>query len=127
MMCVAFGSGLLLRRAVDGVQLLALAVMLILIAQPLDLFTPGFQLGFVTVLGLTLFTRALFGFLGGRPGTDERAALVGQQQPETMLTMWFHGRRALLRSVCPGIVAWAVSMPIDETVSYVRCLRRAPG
>src|SRR5262249_28259353 len=44
LLCLFFGSGVLLRRARDPVQLLALSVFAMLIYHPLDLYNAGFQL-----------------------------------------------------------------------------------
>src|SRR5687767_252554 len=59
LLCLAFGIGLVSRRSVDALQLLALTVLAMLVYHPLDLFNPGFQLSFGTVLGLILFTRPM--------------------------------------------------------------------
>src|SRR4029079_13103588 len=58
-LCVMFGLGVVLRRSTDALQLLALSVLAILVYHPLDLYNPGFQLSFGTVLGLILFTRPM--------------------------------------------------------------------
>jgi len=47
------------RRAVDGIQLLALTIFIMLVIHPLDLYNAGFQLSFGTVLGLMLYATRL--------------------------------------------------------------------
>jgi competence protein ComEC len=46
-------------RKLDATRLLAIAAIVVLIARPQDLMTPGFQLSFVTVWGLMLFTQLM--------------------------------------------------------------------
>ena len=50
-LCIAFGISQLSRRSRDGIQVLALCAIGLLIFHPHDLFSAGFQLSFVTVLG----------------------------------------------------------------------------
>jgi competence protein ComEC len=111
LLCLCFGIGIVSRRAIDNIQLLALTVLAMLVYHPLDLFSAGFQLSFGTVLGLMLFAERTFAYLGGTPNPDERVAL-GLEQPKTRFTLWFRCRRALLMAFAPGLVAWGVSLPL---------------
>ncbi len=54
--CIAY----MLRRQTNMINLLALAVLIILLLQPMDLFNPGFQLSFLAVLALFLFVPAVY-------------------------------------------------------------------
>ena len=49
--------GALLQRRTNVINSLAVAAMIILTLNPLHLFEPGFQLSFVAVLGIALFSR----------------------------------------------------------------------
>ncbi|HEV8292756.1 MAG TPA: ComEC/Rec2 family competence protein, partial [Tepidisphaeraceae bacterium] len=60
--CLVFGIGLISRRSLDGVHLVALSAFAMLIYHPLDLYNAGFQLSFGTTLGLMLFAPALLKF-----------------------------------------------------------------
>ena len=60
--CLVFGLGLISRRSLDGVHLVALSALMMLIYHPLDLYNAGFQLSFGTTLGLMLFAPALLDF-----------------------------------------------------------------
>src|SRR5690606_3169685 len=66
-LAVTFGLGLVTGRRAGGVQLLSASAIFVLLINPLDVYRAGFQLTFVTVLGLMLFSRPLQGFMGSRP------------------------------------------------------------
>lgn len=51
--CIGYASG----RRMTGIQMLALSGLILLIWQPADLFTAGFQLSFTAVAALLLFAR----------------------------------------------------------------------
>ncbi len=57
---VVFCAAYMLRRQTNMINLLALAALIILMLQPIDLFNPGFQLSFLAVLGLFLFVPAVY-------------------------------------------------------------------
>ena len=110
-LCAAFGLGLLTRRATDAVQLLAISVFVMLIAQPLDLYRPGFQLSFITVAGLMLFTDRTTKLLGWGADPDLLVAQrINPPSPLEHVRRWLD--RSLLTAIAAGIVAWLVSMPI---------------
>ncbi len=48
------------RRNHNHINILALAVIVALLYRPIDLFSPGFQLSFIVVLALLLFTTAVY-------------------------------------------------------------------
>jgi len=58
-MCVVFFTGLLLGRPVDLYNSLGVAALIILIANPKDLFDIGFQLSFIAVLSMVYLTPRL--------------------------------------------------------------------
>jgi competence protein ComEC len=110
-LCLCVGVGLVAGRAVDGVQLLAVTVFAMLLAHPLDLENAGFQLSFLTVLGLMLYATPLRRRLD-RHDPDQQALLAAGIPPTRMQSArnWLKG--ALLASLATGLVAWAVSAPL---------------
>jgi competence protein ComEC len=109
--CAAVGAGLIGRRTVDSIQLLALAALAVLILRPLDLYGAGFQLSFTIVLGLILFTRPLLKFLERFENVDRRVA-----KSFTTPTDWQrrrdHARRRVIELAAAGTVAWVVAVPL---------------
>ncbi len=91
------------------VQLLAMTVALMLATHPLDLFNAGFQLSFITVLGLILFgEKASVRFVNEidvmRPSEQEL-------MPRPTRVMKWIDRRVVL-TLSAGMIAWLVSMPL---------------
>ena len=110
--CIAVGLGLLGRRAADSIQLLALAAIAVLVLRPLDLYGPGFQLSFVIVLGMILFTRPLVNWIDARlQNSDERIAKSMRRQ-----TVWQRRRERLrhwiIEALAAATVAWVVAVPL---------------
>ncbi|HEX8341145.1 MAG TPA: ComEC/Rec2 family competence protein [Tepidisphaeraceae bacterium] len=104
----AVGAAILWRRAVDPINLLAGVVCAMLAVCPLDLFDPGFQLSFATVLGLVLLTLPLSRALGGVKQTVET--------PSTQYA-WLSRAAAyvdsrIILTIAAALAAWFVSMPI---------------
>ena len=109
LLCVAFGFGMISRRAVDALQLLALTVLAMLVYHPLDLYNPGFQLSFGTVLGLILFTKAMLRAMRRDP--DVLAAPV-TRRPGAWNFVASCCDKALVHALAAGLVAWGVSFPL---------------
>jgi competence protein ComEC len=106
LLCVIFGIGILTRRSLDAVQLLALSVLAMLIYHPIDIYNAGFQLSFGTVLGLMLFTKPLMAkFARDDPDTEALRGLVRPTIGSRLLD-------TLKASFAAGFVAWIVSMPL---------------
>ena len=110
LLCLAFGVGLVGHRSVDALQLLALTVLAMLVYHPLDLFNPGFQLSFGTVLGLILFTRPMLRWMRRDP--DVLDASRPRQHSSLVDVAADSGDRALVRALAAGVVAWGVSLPL---------------
>ncbi len=111
LLCAAVGFGMLGRRSVDAVHMLALAALAILACNPLDLYGAGFQLSFVTVLGMILFTGPVVRFLERWEDPDLRVlASFGRLGPLGRV------RRRLFRDVSRAAaaagVAWVASAPL---------------
>jgi competence protein ComEC len=104
----AVGTAVLGRRAIDPLNLLAAVVCAMLAISPLDLFDPGFQLSFATVLGLVLLTLPLSSALGG-----VRQAV---ETPSTKYAWLSHAAAyvdsRIILTIAAALAAWFVSMPI---------------
>lgn len=108
---VAVGVGLLMRRQQDRLQLLAAAAVAMLLYRPLDIESAGFQLSFLCVLGLMLFTRPTLRFF--ESFRDRDVELAETLQPQTaMHRLRRRLSRTFLFTVATGLVAWWVSMPL---------------
>ena len=111
LLCAAVGVGLVGRRTVDSIQLLALAALIILVIRPLELYGAGFQLSFGIVFGLMVFTRPMIQYLQSWDSPDQRVLKAfGRQSASQRAGDWM--RRALMHSVAGGLVAWLVAVPL---------------
>lgn len=106
---VSAAGSYLMRRHTPALQLLALSVLLMLMLYPLDLFNAGFQLSFVTVLGLMVLSNGMLVKLGEarEPERREEAELLPMSERIAR-----HIDRGFLRILAAGLVAWLVSMPL---------------
>ena len=111
LLCVAFGVGVLGRRPVDALQLLAVSVLAMLVYDPLDLYNAGFQLSFGTVLGLILFTKPVLAAMQrSDPDVAVAESLRGHRGP--VRATWEWANRGLTAALAAGFVAWGVSFPL---------------
>ena len=111
LLCLTFGAGLVFRRSIDPVQLLALSVLGMLVYRPLDIYSPGFQLSFGTVLGLMLFTDGAVAWMSNANDPDKQA-LRGLERPGPLGVIGRYADRTFLTAVAAGLVAWFVSFPL---------------
>jgi competence protein ComEC len=111
LLCLTVGVGMVFRRSIDFVQLLALSGLGMLIYRPLDLYNAGFQLSFGTVLGLILFTDPAVRWMTGPVDPDKRVAR--SLAPPTWLgAVRERTDRGLVTTLAAGFVAWCVSFPM---------------
>ncbi|MBV8782252.1 MAG: ComEC/Rec2 family competence protein [Phycisphaerae bacterium] len=103
MVCIAFLFAPLLSRRGDKLQLLSLAAIAILLINPLDVMSIGFQLGFATVAGLCLFAPVLLDSF-----TNQLDRLSGHVQTAWPVRVWIFVRGWLGVS----FIAWVVSLPL---------------
>ena len=102
--CVAFLAAPLFTRQGDKLQLLSLAAIGLLVLDPMDLQTAGFQLGFVTVAGLALFAPRFL-----RWTSDA----LRRRQNESRWKRWRRQSAIAIRAwVTISIIAWIVSLPL---------------
>jgi competence protein ComEC len=109
--CAAVGAGLVGKRPADSIQLLALAALALLVIHPLDLYGAGFQLSFVIVLGLILFTRRAIEFAESFEDEDKRVA-ESFARPTLWRTWrrWLRGK--LIELSVAAMVSWLVAIPL---------------
>jgi competence protein ComEC len=109
-LCVAFGVGVVGRRSTDALQLLAVSVLAMLVYHPLDLYNPGFQLSFGTVLGLILLTRPML--RGMRRDPDALSFAPTRHKPSLVASATTSLDRLVVHTIAAGLVAWGVSLPL---------------
>ncbi len=120
LLCFFFGIGLITRRSLDALNLLALSVFAMLVWHPLDLFNAGFQLSFGTVLGLILFATMFLHWLERLRHDDPAlppftSTNVNKYDSPAMIAIRRGSRFAeswLLAAFATGLVAWTVSFPL---------------
>lgn len=111
LLCASFGFGLVRRRSLDAIQLLAVSIFIMLIYHPLDLYNAGFQLSFGTVLGLMIFARPATAFLVGLENEhDQIGAMLQRRTKLSQMRLWT--KRMIFQSLAAGGVAWIVSLPL---------------
>jgi competence protein ComEC len=99
LMTIAGSLGLAFARRLGAGGLIALSAVVLLLWRPHELFNPGFQLTYATVLALVHLAPALRSRWFGRPNLEAATSAV-------MLGQWL--RTALAASVA----AWLVATPI---------------
>ncbi len=102
-MAAIFASIYATGRQARSIDVLALAAVVVLIWKPGELFTAGFQLSFIAVAGLVLFTRPLAQRLTPMP-------LV--QSDDTAVRWRYRLRRRLAEYVAANIVAFCIVSPL---------------
>jgi competence protein ComEC len=109
--CGLVSAALLGRRSTDGLQVLAVAILIILLILPTDLYDAGFQIGVVAVLGLLLLARPVEGFfIGLRKSDDPPGAPAREHGP--MLTMVLGVAKAAWRALLASAVIWVAVLPL---------------
>ena len=105
-MAGVFCFGFVLGRRPCALNSLAFAMLLVLLIQPMDLCSKGFQLSFVAVAGIIIFYSRVMRVLFRR-----RALLERLQEPAER--SWAHWAWAwVLDTFCLSLVAWLVTTPL---------------
>ena len=103
---VAVAAGVLSHRRGTGVQMLSAAAIVLLLTTPLDLYRAGFQLSFVTVLGLIVLATRLHRWLDRSPRAKDPSSLPRLVRGGR----WIDQR--LISAIAAAVVAWIVAMPL---------------
>ncbi|MBN1846196.1 MAG: ComEC/Rec2 family competence protein [Sedimentisphaerales bacterium] len=117
LLCGVFALAHLSRRRADGLNLLSLAAGAILLWRPLDLFAAGFQLSFVVVLALLLFSGPILRrqFFSGQDDWLSRQRELVQldsQELSGRRLLLCGGGRWLAGLVVVAAVAWLAGLPL---------------
>ena len=110
-MAAALCVGAIVYRPGSSLNALALAVVVLLAAEPADLFQPGFQLSFATVAGLILFQRPMRELLFGR-FLRVRGLRVYRDEQRVRRWLAHTGTDMAIGAVTISILAWLVSVPL---------------
>ncbi|MBN2377713.1 MAG: ComEC/Rec2 family competence protein [Sedimentisphaerales bacterium] len=108
LICMLFCLGYILRRKVDAVNLLTLAALVLLLWRPLDLFSAGFQLSFVVVLGILVFVRDFY----HRIYHPEGEIIIDDPEKTFWQVALSRTGRFVVSLVLVAVVAWLVGMPL---------------
>jgi competence protein ComEC len=109
---LAFGIARLVQRRTAHLQLLALCAMGILIAEPQELSSAGFQLSFVTVAGLIIGAQPMATFLTGLVEDEHDRVARSFRPPGFWGSLGLEMRNFLINGLAMSLVAWLVSMPL---------------
>jgi competence protein ComEC len=110
-MCGLTTLGLLGRRGINALQMLAVAVAVVLLIHPADLYNGGFQISFAAVLGLILFSgRVLRGLGDWWRGPDAIAA--GPPHRGRIATACHATAAIVVGLLIASAIAWLMSMPL---------------
>jgi competence protein ComEC len=96
--------GILFRRDIDKLQLLAIVAGVLLLLNPMELFSAGFELGFVCITGLILLGGPLLRWMWKRDRRHD-----GLMTKRSLFRRAGFGLRAW---VAISLVAWIISMPL---------------
>jgi competence protein ComEC len=97
--------GILMGRDVDKIQLLALVVGAQLCFAPMEVFSPGFQLGSVCILGMLVLAPPMLRWLGDRDRLDGDLSF---QEIGIGRRVWI----SLRTWIALSLIAWVVTLPI---------------
>jgi competence protein ComEC len=110
--CLVFAIGLMSRRTLDGVHLVAMSGLMMLVYHPLDLYNAGFQLSFGTTLGLMLFATPLTQWMLSKLLDPHMEIAYRVQRPGR----WERSKRwskfKFAHVVCPTLIAALVAAPL---------------
>jgi competence protein ComEC len=106
-MCGVICGAYLLKRRPDFPTSLSMALCLILIIEPAELFSPGLQLSFAAVCGIVAFTRPFARTLFGWRDRIDRL------QDSAESGWWHHPLRFMVQQlIAVALVAWLTTLPL---------------
>ena len=110
-MAAVLCAGVIVHRRHMALNALALAGVGLLIADPMELFSPGFQLSFTIVAGLIVFNRPLRDLLFGR-WIRERGLMVFRRERSVRRWLYFTGANWAMGAVTMSLLAWLLAAPL---------------
>ncbi len=120
LMADLFCISILLRRPTRSLNWLAAAAIVLLVARPTQLFEPGFQLSFFTLIGLIFVSPRLYDAGGefflrvlGRDDPLLRPAMQKRINPNPLRDFLWRMAKWLGQWLSIGLAAWIVSVPIS--------------
>jgi len=111
MMAGALCVAAMARRQYSGLNALAAAAIVLLLIDPLQLLSAGFQLSFAIVAGLILLQAPLRELLFGR-WLARRGLVVFRSDRRLARWLSYTARNWLIGGVTMGLAAWGVSAPL---------------
>jgi competence protein ComEC len=87
-------------RRYDRLTILAWAAVVVLVVQPMELFSPGFQLSFGVVAALLTLSDAV------------RSKMFGKRAAPDTLGLWRGGVERIKDASAASVVAWGVATPL---------------
>jgi competence protein ComEC len=110
-MAAAFCLAVLLGRPANAANLLAAAAVILLAADPMELFRPGFQLSFGTVAGILVLYRPVHGLVFGR--WLRRRGLTVFRDRQRLRRWWrLAAAQWLMQSISISVAACLAAMPL---------------
>lgn len=110
-MALTYWSALPMQRRPDAPSALALAALIIMVYDPRQLATPGFQLSFVVVAGLLVFFEPLYNLLT-RP-LQKRKAWRISADPGWLSRETANLGQAFVGMATVSIIAWVMAAPLS--------------
>jgi competence protein ComEC len=110
--CIMVAGAMWLKRPINVVHFLGLGAIALLVRNPLDIYSAGFQMAFVVVFGMLVFARPLAKLIEDRLRNPDIDVLMqfGRATPRQLL--WRRLWMKVVQLAAAGIVAWAVSLPL---------------
>lgn len=107
MLCLS----VLTHRQYAALNALAASAIILLAADPLQLFQPGFQLSYVIVAGLLILHESIRQLLFGR-WLRRRGLMVFRNDQRIRRWLWYTGGNWTTSAVAMAVGAWVVAFPL---------------
>ncbi len=106
-MCAAVCAGYIVERRPDLLNAIGLAAMVVLLIDPADAISAGFQLSFAAVLGIAVLGGRLRNRIFGDPNLEKRLTVAEERG---VVRYWL--RRYVADGLSISIAAWLVVAPL---------------
>ena len=110
-MAAVLCAGVIVHRRHMALNALAAAAVLLLLADPLDVFAPGFQLSFLIVAGLIVLSAPLRDLLFGR-WTRRRGLMVFRGEERGRRWLYFNAANWAMGAGTLSLLAWLLAAPL---------------